>query len=450
MKTPGLFSIVLLGVLTVLHADEWKAGLATINITPERPVLLAGYASRVKPFEGVEQELFAKALALEDRDGQRAVIVTTDLIGLSAAVAEPLRERIRERTGLKEERILLSASHTHSGPKLGLKVSPAPGEKIDDATNTVAYTRWLQDRLVEVVTQAVGRLEPATLSWGSGVAHFAMNRREFTPNGVILGVNPRGPVDRTVPVLRVDASDGKPRAVLFGYACHNTTLTQTNYLVAGDYAGFAQAYVQGQFPSVQAMFMAGCGGDANPYPRGTMDLAREHGADLGKEVCRVLETKLRPVTGPLACALDHAALPLQTPSREELKKAAASGPGWQAPAAREMLATLDRGGKLATHYRAPVAVWQFDTNLTLVALSGEVVVDYAHLVERGIGPLQLWVAAYCNDVFGYLPSARVLSEGGYECRGLYTTTGWFAPGAQDALIEKVRALAAGVGRKVPD
>ena len=145
----------------------------------------------------------------------------------------------------------------------------------EDARNIVAYTRGLQDKLVEVATQALSRLEPAQLSWGSGVADFAMNRREFTTRGVILGLNPRGLVDRTVPVIRVDSADSKLRAVLFGYACHNTTLTQTNFSLCGDYAGFAQAYIQEQHPEAQAMFMIGCGGDANPYPRGTMKYARE-------------------------------------------------------------------------------------------------------------------------------------------------------------------------------
>jgi len=112
-----------------------------------------------------------------------------------------------------------------------------------------------------------------------------------------------------------------------------------------------------------------------------------------------------------------------------------------------MVAKLDRGEELASTYSSPVAVWQFGGDLTLVALSGEVVVDYVPLVEQAIGPLQLWIAAYCNDVFGYFPSARILKEGGYECRGLYTTEGFFAPSAQDALVAKVRDLALRAGRK---
>src|SRR5207249_9358445 len=191
--------------------------------------------------------------------------------------------------------ILLSSSHTHSAPTLRLEEPTDPGMTAEDARNVVVYTRNLQDKLVEVATQALSRLEPAQLSWGSGVAHVAMNRREFTPRGVILGENPRGLVDRSVPLLRIDSLEGRLRAVLFGYACHNTTLTQTNFSLCGDYAGFAQAYVQEQFPDTQAMFMMGCGGDANPNPRGTMENAREHGAALGREVCRVLNLPLAPV-----------------------------------------------------------------------------------------------------------------------------------------------------------
>lgn len=443
----ALFSGALfVSAITQTKAQEWKAGLATAKITPDKPLHLAGYASRNKPFTKVESDLYAKALALEDGEGHRGVIVTTDLIGLSAAVADPVCERIREKTGLKREQIILNSAHVHTGPVLGLKPTPQGSMTVDDAKNTVEYTRQLQDKLVDLVAQALSRLEPAQLSWGTGVAHLAMNRREFTPTGVILGVNPRGLVDRSVPVLRVEGADGKTRAVLFGYACHNTTLTQNDYDVCGDYAGFAQAYVQHECRGAQAMFMIGCAGDANPYPRGTLEAAREHGASLGKEVCRVLETKLRPITGPLKCVFDYAVLPLQKPSQAELEKAAASGPGWQKGSAQQMLDALKRGENLLTEYRSPIGLWQFGTNLTLVALSGEVVVDYVPMIERAIGPLQLWVAAYCNDVFGYLPSARVLKEGGYECRGLYTATGWFAPNAQDVLVAQVQALAEKAGR----
>jgi hypothetical protein len=430
---------------------EWKVGLAQEKITPQWPLFLAGYADRTRPFDKVAADLYAKALALEDHSGHVAVLITTDLIGLSAAVAEPVCQRISAKTGLKRDQILLNSSHTHTGPALSLDPKPQEGRAPGDAQRTVTYTRQLQDKLVQVVARALAQRQAARLSWGSGVADFVMNRREFTPRGVILGVNPRGLADRTVPVLRIDGPDSKLRAVLFGAATHGTTLTGECYEVCGDYAGFAQAYIQEHHPGVQAMFMIGLAGDSNPYPRGTMELARAHGVTLGKEVCRVLETKLQRIRGPLKVALDKAALPLQPPPpRAELEKQAAQKRTVQAWIARQMLATLDRGDKLPTEYACPVAVWQFGEDLTLVGLSGEVVVDYVALLEKALGPNRLWLAAYCNDVFGYLPSARVLADGGYETRGLYAGgIGLFDPRAQDVLVNKVREVAARVGRSLP-
>jgi hypothetical protein len=428
---------------------EWKVGLGRIKITPEQPVPLSGYAARTKPFEKVAADLYVKALVLEDRSGQRAVLVTSDLLGFPAAVAEPICERIEKKTGWKRQQILLNSSHSHAGPQLSTKVKESDG---GEAQRTVEYTRQLQDKVVEVVVSAASDLKPARLSWGGGVAHFVMNRREFTPNGIILGVNPRGLADRTVPVLRVDDAEGKPRAVLFGAAVHGTTLGGDNYQVCGDYAGFAQAYVEDKHPQVQAMFMLGCAGDANPYPRGTMEMTRDHGRTLGEEVCRVLGTKLRPVNGPIQIAFTQADLPLQEGlSREQLQKLAADRRSPKTWGAAQMLSLLNKGDKLPTHYRCPLTVWQFGNDLTLVGLSGEVVVDYVTLLEKALGPNQLWIAGYCNDVFGYLPSARVLSEGGYETRGLYSGgAGFFDPRAEQVVVETVRDLARQAGRKLPN
>jgi Neutral/alkaline non-lysosomal ceramidase, N-terminal len=430
---------------------EWKVGLARVKITPEQPLYLAGYASRTRPFDKVVADLFAKALALEDRESHVAVIVTTDLIGLTAAVAEPVCERIAAKTGLKRAQILLNSSHIHTGPSLTLERLPSEGVSTADRERTIAYTRHLQDQLVDLVVSALEKRQPASLSWGTGVVDFPMNRREFTPNGVILGVNARGPADRTVPVLRIDGADGKLRAVLMGAGTHNTTLTDTCYEVCGDYAGFAQALVEEQHPGATALFMLGCAGDSNPYPRGTMEQSRSHGAALAKEVSRVLATKTQPIRGPLKTAFGMVELPLQQPPpRAELEKRRMRKGSLQAFTANQMLALLDRGEKIPTHYSCPVAVWQFGNDLTLVGLSGEVVVDYVAFLEKALGPLRLWPVAYCNDVFGYLPSARVLNEGGYETRGLYAGgTGLFAPEAQDLLVAKVRELAAQVGRPMP-
>lgn len=431
---------------------EWKVGLAQVKITPAQPMLMSGYAGRTKPFESVAGELYVKAMVLQDSAGRRAALVTSDLIGFPAAVAEPICERIRHKIGLEREAILLNSAHTHAGPQLGVKSPAKDAPDAGEALRSFEYTRDLQDKVAAVVVGAAQQLHPARLSWGSGVIHFSMNRREFTPGGVVLGVNPRGLADRSVPVLRVDSPEGAPRAILFGAAVHGTTLGQDNLQLCGDFAGFAQGYVEEKFPKVQAMFMLGCAGDNNPYPRGTMELTRQHGKALADEVARVVAGKLRPVRGPLQLAFGHADVPLQASlSRSELEKIAADKRNAQAFAAKQMVAVLDGGGKLATHYACPLAVWQFGQDLTLVGLSGEVVVDYVTMLEKALGPNQLWIAAYCNDVFGYLPSARVLREGGYETRGLYTGgAGLFVAESEQTVVQKVRELAAKAGRKLPE
>jgi hypothetical protein len=440
----SLLTVVSVGAASAAEPD-WKVGLAQVKITPERPVMMAGYASRDHPWEKITTDLYAKALALEDRDGHLAVLVTTDLIGLPAAISEAVCARLADRAKLKREQILLTSSHTHTGPALRTNAAgggAAPGE----LQRNVDYTLELQKRLVEVVLESMKKREPARLSWGAGVANFVLNRRQFTPRGVILGMNPRGPADRTVPVLRIDTPEGKLRAVLFGAATHNTTLRGNCYEICGDYAGFAQANLEKQHPGVQAMFILGLAGDSDPYPHGTMELARKHGRELSEEVERVLGTRLEPVRGPLRLSFDKADLPLEVTSRAELEKKA-GGTGFLAAAAKRRLAALDKGEKLPDHYTAPVAVWQFGGDLTLVALSGEVVVDYVALLEKALGPNRLWLSAYANDFYGYLPSARLLAEGGYETGGLGAIR--FSPKAQDVLTAKVRELAVKVGRTVP-
>lgn len=427
-------------------ALDWQAGFARVKITPHMPVMLSGYASRITPFERVEQDIFAKALLLQDRVGARALLITSDLAAMPGWFVAEIAARIGEKTGLRREQLLFTWSHTHAGPSLSRDPAPPPGVAPIDAQNRVTYTRWLQDRLVELALAASAQTEPVRLSHGRGVASFAMNRREFTARGIILGVAPSGPVDRTVPVLRVDGRDGRPRALLFGAAVHNTTLGPRNLALCGDYAGFAQHALEEKFPGAQAMFITGCGGDANPYPRDSMELTRTHGADLAAEVARVAATKLRPIAGPLTVVLGTADLPLQTATAEQLRPLAASAPSWQIGNARHMLSVLERGGRLPTHHPAPLAVWQFGTDLTLVALSGEVVYDYVPALERALGPLNLWIAAYANEAFGYLPSARVVAEGGYECRGLSSSEGWFSATAESVLVEKVTALAREAGR----
>jgi len=428
---------------------DWRIGLAAADITPQEPIWLGGYGARSKPSEGVLDPLCAKAMAMES-DGERAVVITTDLISFDAAFADVVLEDIRQRTGLAPRQVILNSSHTHAGPVFGIRYARYYGLDPDQPGPTARYNALLRARLPALVEAALADLKPARLSWATGAAPFAMNRRRYTPKGVVNAPYPRGYVDRSVPVLRVDGPDGRLRGVLFGYACHNTTVGSDNYRISSEYAGFAQRYVERVHPGAQAMFLMGCGADANPYPRGTYELARQHGETLGAEVCRVLQQEMpQPVRAPLRIAFDHVDMPLEPqPTPQQLDALRAQG-GYYRQMADKIQALIDTGKPWATHYRTPIAVWQFGSDLTLVRLSGEVVSDYILLLERALGPLNLWIAAYCADYFGYLPSARVHREGGYEARDFITGFGFLDAPVERAVVDKVRQLAKQAGREAP-
>ncbi len=448
--TLGLTGVVMMSP-PMAHGGttDLKIGIAAAKITPAKPIRMAGYASRKKPSEGVLLDLFAKAMAFEDSQGERGLLITADVIGFNAQVADFLCDSIAEETGLERRQIMLNPSHTHTGPVIGIPGATSYELEGEEAECVHQFAKTLAGKLTRISAEAIADLKPAKLSWGLGVTGIVMNRREFTDNGIRLGFNPRGYVDRSVPVLRVDTTNGELRAVVFGCACHNTTLTGQHFALSGDYAGFAQQYIEKQHPGVQAMFVIGCGGSANPHPRGTAEAAQVNGRSLGAEVCRVLSESLVRVQGPMQVMLEYADLPLEpVPSRDQLE-VMTKGPSYIAFNARQMLTALDQGEPLPTKYSAPFALWQFGDDLTLVAMSGEVVNGYVPLLESALGPRKLWIAAYANDCFGYLPTREVLEQGGYETRCLYTEPGFFAPNVEEVVIDKIVEMAKKSGRHLP-
>jgi len=422
----------------------WKAGVAKVVITPTRSVWMAGYAARTKPSEGVAQDLYAKALALEDSSGRRAVLVTTDLLGLPASVSRRVAERVEKQYTLPRERLIFNSSHTHYSPVLDRVLEIAYEMTPQQWADAESYTEELEDKLVGVIGEALKDLAPASLSFGHGEATFAMNRRAKRGTEYAIGVNPEGPVDNDVPVLRVEGKGGKLRAIVFGYACHNTTLGADFYRFMGDYAGFAQAWLESHHSGAIALFVAGCGADANPYPRGTLDLSRLHGEALAVVVEKVLGTRLESIGGPLKCVYQEFPVAFAAPpSREEFERRLHHEDKYVRRHAAAMLNILDRDGQLAATYPYPLQVWQFGRDLTLIAMAGEVVSDYALRLKRELGAEKLWVAGYCNDVFAYIPSLQVLQEGGYEASGAmiyYGQPGPFSPAIEETIIRKVHEL----------
>ena len=395
-------------------APAYKVGVSRMDITPRGgSIWMAGYAARTSPSQGALQPLWAKALAIEDGKGERVVIVTTDLIGLPRVLTDFVAAEAMSKYKLDRSQIVFNSSHTHTGPVVRGNLDIMGARVPEHKPAVEAYTAELRGKLFTLIGAALGDLQPASLAFDYGEAGFAANRREMRPTGVVIGLNPGGPVDHKVPVLRVLAPNGKVRAILFGYACHNTTLTAEFMQLSGDYAGFAQAEVERQFAGATALFIQLCGGDQNPNPRSKLELAQQHGNALATEVARVAKGAMGPVSGRIRSAYQMVDLPFAPHTKEQFEKELQDPNEFKARRAKFMLeAYAERREPRKLSY--PVQAIRFDKGFTFVALGGEVVIDYSLWVQRTFTGERLMVAGYSNDVPCYIPSARVLKEGGYE------------------------------------
>jgi hypothetical protein len=428
----------------------WKAGVAVEKITPKESIWLAGYAAREKPSESVRQDIYAKALALEDGSGAVSVIVTMDLVGIRRDMAEAVAGRIREQHSIPRERILFNASHTHSAPLVTMRASYASrmGQYAARQQTVIgAYSEWLSQALAQVVANALKSRQAATLSFDQGFAGFAVNRRRVGHREY------PGPVDHDVPVLAVRAADGSLKAILFGYACHNTVMG--DYTIHGDYAGYAQHYLQDRHPGAVALFVQGAGADANPLPRRKPEHLERYGATLADAVDEVLARKMKSVNDPLHAAIEFPEVRFAPRTKAEFERKAKTGKGGEADHARRQLEMLAGGGRITETYPYAVQAWKFGDSFTLLALAGEVVVDYSLRFKAKYGWDTTWVAGYSNDVFGYIPSLRVLKEGGYEGGGAFLSGSFPGPFAEDiedriaAAVDRVRKRVHGSSKTEP-
>jgi len=428
-------------------AYAWKAGAASVKITPDKPMWMAGYASRTKPSEGVELDIFAKALALEDTEGHRLVMLTMDLIGIPQKLRQVVEEACAQKYHVPPENLVLNASHTHSGPEFRVENSLYLEVMDHDDKANEEYGRKLAQQLIAIAGEAVEKLAPARVQYTHARCGFAMNRRLPTRlGGYANSPYPDGPVDQNVPVLEVSSPDGKElRAVMFGYACHNTTLALQT--INGDYAGYAQRDLEQAHPGVIALFMNGCSGDQNPYPRGTIELAQLHGKTLATAVEAALTVvQKKPVPGPIKAALERVPLAFGTPpTKEALEKDVASTNKWAAAHAKRQLQILAKEGHLEPSYPYPVQVIHFGNEIGMVTLGGEVVIDYDLRIKKELGMPVVWMAGYSNDVMGYIPSLRILKEGGYEGGGAMLFTahpGPWSDQVEDTIMSTVMKLQA--------
>ena len=388
----------------VAHGAELRVGVGRMAITPDtQPVWLAGYAARTTPATGMIHHVWAKALVFEETPGNRVALITADVLGLTREITSVVSQRLNTRYGIERSHIFFNSSHTHSGPVVWPNLSVCCDFTQTGMLHVVAQNRKMTDNLVAAVDMAVRDLAPARLSAGRGTAGFAINRRK----------RETAPVDHTVPVLRITAPDGTVRAVLFNYACHNTTLTGGNLLLNGDYAGFAMLELEAAYPGATALYVQGCGADQNPDPRGTEAHARKYGKELADAVKAVLAGEMKPVGGPVRTGFAETRLAFPPFDVEVYRAELVGKDKFRQRRAQLMLEAYNSGNPVRS-IPYPVQALRFGDGPALLFLSGEVVVDYALRAKRDYPGENLIVAGYCNEVQCYIPSLRVLREGGYE------------------------------------
>jgi len=443
----SLFLGMVLITACPVHAQpaSWQAGAAAVDITPAAPMWLAGYASRDHVSDGTIHPLWVKALALQDGQGHRAVIVTSDVLGFPKPMSVRICERLQKGLNLARADILLNSSHTHSGPVILdslMCMYPLDAAGLELVKQETAR---IEDAVVAAAEKAFAGLRPARLSSGGGTVRFAVNRRNNAEAEVPSLNELKGPVDHAVPVLLAAGEDGAPIAVLFGYACHATVLSGFQW--CGDYPGFAQIEVEKAHPGAVAMFAAGCGADINPLPRRSVELARQYGRELAFAVDEVLADTMKPLDPTLATRYTETELQLEAaPDRAHFEEVRAKAAPYMSNAAADQLRELDAGRPLRSSYPYCAQLWRIG-NQTLVALGGEVVVDYAITIKRMLGR-ETFVFGFSNDLMSYIPSLRVLREGGYEGAASQLEYGMPAQWREDIesrVLDAVRGLAADTG-----
>ncbi len=409
------------------------AGAASVNITPPIPIPMGGYIAREGPANEVHDQLYARALVLDD--GQtRLAVVTADLLGLYRQTTAKVRGRVQNLCGIPAENLMLACSHTHSGPDSMLLMC---------ATLDQEWEQVLPHYMVSAVYLAVQRLRPARLGVGVGQAHFTRNRRRPWEEGT---ATPPGPVDPEVTVLRVDDAAGQPLAALFHFTSHAVVLGSDNRALSADFPGAAIAAWQQRHHGATGMFLNGCFGDINPLHHGGFELVAEYGEQLAEAVDQACagmvtsgETRLRRRSVEVEVPLR----PFPTVEEAECQVAAAearirtaSPPLTPVQRQIEMMYPLE-SRHLSRRPSGPLRTEIQGLRLgdaAFVGLPGEAFVELGlDIKARSPFPVTA-VVGIANDEVGYLPTEAGFAEGGYETQ----TCRWsqVAVGAGELLADR--------------
>ncbi len=405
----------------------FRAGLSRTIVTPPQGTYLIGYAGRSSGCQSVHDDLTATALALDD-GAKQLIIVALDMLALNEHTVARVRAGIAEQWQIPGEQVMICCSHTHSGP-LAYADEKSEGENR-------RFISGLVGKLVAVVGEALVELVPATATWGQGEAHIAVNRRQLWPDGtVIIGINPDGPVGRSLNVLQVCHRDSSQALVtLVNLACHATVLGPRINAVSAEWPGVLRREVEAA-TSAPCMFIQGAAGDLNPNHKWGDDDVKAM-EQLGHQVAeQVLHTipDLEPfIATPLLTRSEAAWLPIVPQTGPD---------GKQLITYREALAPWEaRLGQRDGQWNAIMEIQAFRLgDCALVAHAAETFNEIGVAIKNSSPALITLFAGYSNGCIGYLPTAAAHALGGYEIElapYVYDMPGLLDPGCEELVTKQ--------------
>ena len=407
-------------------------GVARTDITPTRPLDLAGFASRNGHWDSIYSPLYAEAFVFGEFGGgvpePRAVLVCADLVWWGPDVAPVVRAEIARRVGIPIEGVLLHATHTHGGPATSMVFSPSIGRPEAD------YIAVVGRLVAETAETASGRLEPVTGLRGRAEARIGINRRRVNADGTVGGPDPSGDIDREVVTIRYVRPDGGTVALLVHFACHPSTRADRE--VSADFPGSMKAEMRSRLGAdVVVGFLQGCSGDIRvdlvedgDFRNGsTSDVARLGGV-LAAAVQRACGQEETLASGLICARSWTVGLSLSNPTPEELARRRALGGIWA-----EWSAVMEAdSAKITPSVPIQLSALALGDGLSVLGFDAEVSVVYGQFVKARSRGRTLPIA-YTNGMIGYVVTAEQVRLGGYEPAESYAYL--YRPGPFDTSIE---------------